>query len=90
MLNEPEEFKDFFTKYGEVKEHMIMRDHETSRSRGFGFITFDTEESVDNILSNGNRIELAGAQVSVDLYIISIYPQQAYKQCFCFIFFLFL
>ncbi|KAL5718154.1 hypothetical protein ACHQM5_011090 [Ranunculus cassubicifolius] len=60
-----EVFKEFFTKYGEVTEHMIMRDHETSRSRGFGFITFDTEESVDSILSNGNRIELAGAQVEI-------------------------
>ncbi|MCL7022459.1 hypothetical protein MKW94_012427, partial [Papaver nudicaule] len=57
-----EEFKDFFSKYGEVKEHMIMRDHATSRSRGFGFVTFETEEAVDDLLSKGNKIDFAGSQ----------------------------
>ncbi|KAK9119822.1 hypothetical protein Scep_017915 [Stephania cephalantha] len=59
------EFKEFFSKFGEVKEHMIMRDHASSRSRGFGFITFDSDEAVDDLLSKGNRIELAGAQVEI-------------------------
>lgn len=40
-----------------------MRDHSTNRSRGFGFITFDSEDSVDELLSKGNKIEFAGAQV---------------------------
>uniref|UniRef100_A0A3N7G7M3 RRM domain-containing protein n=1 Tax=Populus trichocarpa TaxID=3694 RepID=A0A3N7G7M3_POPTR len=38
-----DEFKEFFTQFGEVTEHQIMRDHSTNRSRGFRFITFDTE-----------------------------------------------
>lgn len=59
-----DEFRDFFMQYGEVKEHQIMRDHSTSRSRGFGFITFETEQAVDDLLANGNRLELAGSQVS--------------------------
>ncbi|KAL5997405.1 hypothetical protein ACLOJK_008335 [Asimina triloba] len=57
-----DEFKNFFSKFGEVKEHQIMRDHSTSRSRGFGFITFDTEKAVDDLLAKGNKIEFAGAQ----------------------------
>lgn len=59
-----DEFRDFFTRYGEVKDHQIMRDHSTNRSRGFGFVTFDTEEAVDELLSMGNKIEFAGTQVS--------------------------
>lgn len=60
-----EEFKDFFSKYGKVVEHQIIRDHETNRSRGFGFIIFETEEIVDELLSNGNMIDMAGTQVSL-------------------------
>jgi len=60
-----DEFRDFFSQFGEVREHQIMRDHSTSRSRGFGFITFDTEQAVDDLLAKGNRLELAGAQVEI-------------------------
>jgi len=58
-----DEFRDFFCKFGEIKEHQIMRDHSSNRSRGFGFITFDSEEAVDDLLSKGNRIEFAGTKV---------------------------
>ncbi|OVA20621.1 RNA recognition motif domain [Macleaya cordata] len=60
-----DEFKDFFSKFGDVKEHMIMRDHATSRSRGFGFITFETEQAVDDLLAKGNKLDFAGAQVEI-------------------------
>ncbi|KAJ7970784.1 Heterogeneous nuclear ribonucleoprotein 1 [Quillaja saponaria] len=60
-----DELRDFFTRYGEVREHQIMRDHTTNRSRGFGFITFDSEEAVDDLLSKGNKIEFAGSQVEI-------------------------
>ncbi|KAI3452477.1 hypothetical protein Pfo_009141 [Paulownia fortunei] len=60
-----DEFRDFFSNFGEVKEQQIMRDHSSGRSRGFGFITFESEQSVDDILANGNRLEFAGAQVEI-------------------------
>lgn len=60
-----DEFRDFFLKFGEVKENQIMHDHSTGRSRGFGFITFDTEKSVDDILANGNRLDFSGTQVEI-------------------------
>ncbi|KAJ6751840.1 hypothetical protein OIU85_002274 [Salix viminalis] len=60
-----DEFQNFFSKYGKVVEHQIIRDHETNRSRGFGFIIFDSEEVVDEMLSNGNMIDMAGTQVEI-------------------------
>ncbi|XP_058211237.1 uncharacterized protein LOC131323450 [Rhododendron vialii] len=60
-----DEFKNFFSKYGKVVEHEIIRDHETRRSRGFGFIVFDNEQVVDNILANGNKIDMSGTQVEI-------------------------
>ncbi|KAJ1386115.1 RNA-binding domain superfamily [Sesbania bispinosa] len=60
-----DELKNFFSKYGKVVEHEIIRDHTTKRSRGFGFIVFDNEKVVDNILADGNMIDMAGTQVEI-------------------------
>lgn len=60
-----DEFKSFFSKYGKVVEHEIIRDHVTKRSRGFGFIVFDSEQVVDDILADGNMIDMAGTQVEI-------------------------
>uniref|UniRef100_A0A5B7AD56 RRM domain-containing protein n=2 Tax=Davidia involucrata TaxID=16924 RepID=A0A5B7AD56_DAVIN len=60
-----DELKNFFSKYGRVIEHQIIRDHETNRSRGFGFIIFDSEEVVDELLSEGNMIDMEGTQVEI-------------------------
>lgn len=53
-------------------EHEIIRDHITKRSRGFGFIVFDSEQVVDNILTDGNMIDMAGTQVSYFLWFLII------------------
>ncbi|CAN8259525.1 unnamed protein product [Cochlearia groenlandica] len=60
-----DELKDFFGKYGSVVEHQIIRDHETNRSRGFGFVIFDSEDVVDELLSNGNMIDMADSKVEI-------------------------
>ena len=46
-------------------DHQIMFDRETKRSRGFGFVVFASEETVDDLLANGNMIDLAGSKVSL-------------------------
>ncbi|XP_064612964.1 RNA-binding protein Musashi homolog 2-like isoform X3 [Liolophura sinensis] len=45
--------REYFGKYGEVKEAMVMKDPTSKRSRGFGFITFRDPSSVDKVLANG-------------------------------------
>jgi RNA recognition motif-containing protein len=35
-----ERLREYFEKYGEVLDSVVMRDGETRKSRGFGFITF--------------------------------------------------
>ncbi|KAI3828117.1 hypothetical protein L1987_02214 [Smallanthus sonchifolius] len=60
-----DEFKGFFSKYGKVVEHEIIRDHATKRSRGFGFIVFDNEQVVDTILFDGNMIDMNGTKVEI-------------------------
>jgi len=61
-----DEFKEFFSKFGKVAEYEIIRDHATNRSRGFGFIVFDAEKTVDELLAKkGNMIDLNGSQVEI-------------------------
>uniref|UniRef100_A0A7E4W9W5 RNA-binding protein Musashi n=1 Tax=Panagrellus redivivus TaxID=6233 RepID=A0A7E4W9W5_PANRE len=46
-----EGLRDYFSKFGEVNECMVMRDPATKRARGFGFITFAHPSSVDKVLA---------------------------------------
>lgn len=41
-----------------------MLDRESGRSRGFGFVTFDSENAVEKVLNNGRMHEIHGKQVS--------------------------
>lgn len=43
------EFRHYFEKYGRVMSAEVMFNRETHKSRGFGFIIFDNEESVDRV-----------------------------------------
>jgi RNA recognition motif-containing protein len=40
-----------------------MLDHSTGRSRGFGFVTFESEDSVERVISEGRMRDLGGKQV---------------------------
>ncbi|XP_017756569.1 PREDICTED: RNA-binding protein Musashi homolog Rbp6 isoform X6 [Eufriesea mexicana] len=58
----PESLREYFTKYGDITEVMVMKDPTTRRSRGFGFITFSDPASVDKVLAQGNH-ELDGKKI---------------------------
>lgn len=42
----------YFSQYGEVVDCVVMKNPETGRSRGFGFITFADPTNVDLVLQN--------------------------------------
>ncbi|XP_062254139.1 RNA-binding protein Musashi homolog 1-like isoform X1 [Platichthys flesus] len=46
-----EGLKEYFCKFGEVKECMVMRDPVTKRSRGFGFVTYADQDGVEKVLA---------------------------------------
>ncbi|KAH7852080.1 hypothetical protein Vadar_020337 [Vaccinium darrowii] len=63
-----EEFKKYFERFGATKDVVVMHDKETNRPRGFGFITFDSKEAVDNVLQrrfyelNDKNVEVKRAE----------------------------
>ncbi|KAL6568269.1 hypothetical protein OROHE_003953 [Orobanche hederae] len=63
-LNE-DDLREYFSSYGNVVDNQIMIDHQTGRSRGFGFVTFENEDAVEKIVSNGRMHEIGGKHVEV-------------------------
>ncbi|KAJ8749109.1 hypothetical protein K2173_013716 [Erythroxylum novogranatense] len=59
-----EEFCQYFENYGHVTDVVVMYDQQTHRPRGFGFITFDTEDAVERVLYKTFH-ELQGKSVEV-------------------------
>ncbi|XP_055690398.1 heterogeneous nuclear ribonucleoprotein 27C isoform X1 [Lutzomyia longipalpis] len=54
----------FFGRYGKVMEVVIMYDQEKKKSRGFGFLSFEDEASVERV-TNEHYINLNGKQVEI-------------------------
>ncbi|KAL8490200.1 hypothetical protein ACS0TY_025443 [Phlomoides rotata] len=59
-----EEFRSYFEKFGSITDVVVMHDNLTQRPRGFGFITFDSEDSVEEVMQK-NFHELTGKLVEV-------------------------
>ncbi|KAM3178466.1 hypothetical protein ACTXT7_002486 [Hymenolepis weldensis] len=44
--------KDYYSKWGEIVDVVVMKDSQSSRSRGFGFVTYKEPEMVDAAQAN--------------------------------------
>ncbi|KAF8096258.1 hypothetical protein N665_0313s0028 [Sinapis alba] len=62
------EFKKYFAQFGVITDVVVMYDHRTQRPRGFGFISFESEEAVDKVLQRTFH-ELNGKMVEVKLAV---------------------
>ena len=55
-----------FSTYGEILESKIINDRETGRSRGFGFVTFSSEQAMRDAIEGMNGKELDGRNITVN------------------------
>ncbi|XP_008813343.1 heterogeneous nuclear ribonucleoprotein 1-like [Phoenix dactylifera] len=61
------DFKKYFEQFGTITDVVVMYDHNTRRPRGFGFITFGSEDAADKVLLktfhelNGKMVEVKKA-----------------------------
>ncbi|CAL0315912.1 unnamed protein product [Lupinus luteus] len=62
------EFKQYFDQFGTITDVVVMYDHNTQRPRGFGFITYDSEDAVNRVLYKTFH-ELNGKMVEVKMAV---------------------
>ncbi|KAG9939577.1 hypothetical protein KCU98_g19375, partial [Aureobasidium melanogenum] len=55
-----------FEEFGVVEEAVVVKDRDTGRSRGFGFVRFSNEDEADAAIKAMNEIEFDGRTIRVD------------------------
>ncbi|KAM5466244.1 hypothetical protein MauCBS54593_005979 [Microsporum audouinii] len=58
--------RDGFSKFGTIEEAIVVKDRDTNRSRGFGFVRFSNESEADAALNAMNNQEFDGRVIRVD------------------------
>ncbi|KAI8953786.1 hypothetical protein F4801DRAFT_576108 [Xylaria longipes] len=55
-----------FEEFGPIEEAVVVKDRDTGRSRGFGFVRYTTEADADRAIANMNGVEFDGRAIRVD------------------------
>lgn len=61
-----ETLRQGFEQFGEVQEAVVIKDRETGRSRGFGFVTFVNDADADTAAQQMNGKDFDGRAIQVD------------------------
>lgn len=61
-----EELRDIFAAYGEVSRVKIVKDKETNRSKGFGFIEMPNDDEGKRAISELNDKDVGGRALRVN------------------------
>jgi len=60
-----DELRNFFAEFGNIEDIKLISDFETGRSKGFGFITFASDQEGESALA-ANGQELDGRKLNVN------------------------
>ena len=58
--------RELFGKAGQVVDARVIKERDSGRSRGFGFVTFETEEGAENAIREFHGQELNGRPLRID------------------------
>lgn len=56
-----------FSQFGQVESAVVIKDRETQRSKGFGFVTFTEEQSLQKAIDGLNGKEVDGRKIRVSV-----------------------
>ncbi|MEK6819407.1 MAG: RNA-binding protein [Nanoarchaeota archaeon] len=57
--------KDLFMEFGSVTEAVVISDKYSGRSKGFGFVTFESKEAAEKAVAEMNEKEVQGRALKV-------------------------
>lgn len=58
--------RELFAQAGNVVDARVIKERDSGRSRGFGFVTFETEEGAENAIRDFHGKELNGRPLRID------------------------
>lgn len=58
--------KELFEQHGEVTSVKIIRDRETGRAKGFGFVEMSDKEKAENAIKKLDGTEVEGRNIKVN------------------------
>lgn len=58
--------QEMFSQAGTVVSAQVVKDRDTGRSRGFGFVEMSTDEEADNAVKNLNGADVDGRKIVVN------------------------
>jgi RNA recognition motif-containing protein len=61
-----DDLRTAFSKFGNIVDVAVIPDRATGRSRGFGFVTFESPEQADEAVKGMNGAELDGRTLKVN------------------------
>ncbi|KAJ6790574.1 glycine-rich RNA-binding protein RZ1A [Iris pallida] len=61
-----EDLQDAFEKFGRLTEAKVVLDKFSGRSRGFGFVTFDSKKAMEDAIDAMHGMSLDGRSITVD------------------------
>lgn len=62
-----ESLHSLFAPFGEITEAIVIRDRMSGRSKGFGFVTFATEEDAQKAVDAMHEKEVEGRAIVVNV-----------------------
>lgn len=89
LNTEDDSLREYFEKWGETTDAVVMREPGTKRSRGFGFVTYVSSDSVDKCLAEKPHIldDKEVREIEVEKkngHSMHLAPPQAIYTLFCF------
>lgn len=62
-----QELTQEFGQFGQVSEAKIVTDRDTGRSKGFAFVTFETEDGAEKAISSLDGADFGGRAIRVSI-----------------------